>query len=321
MKRLSVAALAAVFAACGPLSNVDEFRNASPSRQGVDIKVPSDSGKALTASDYGSQEQALIGERAHWYTLTRAMTLVVNGGTAWVLNLCEQIIKHQPTTIDDTHAVWGPHTNPLSPNTFKFTVTKVDDGYDYLLEAKAKDADDSAYVTLISGHHVPGAAEKEGSGTFSLDWDAAQTLPEHSKEVGKADFTYSRNANLDVTVGVKFKQAMDEESGQRVDADYAFSQIAGGDGSFEFVLHKDMTELPNNTPAKERLAIKSRWQNDGAGRCDVKVSQGDIVNPLTLSECWGSTFLETYYADSLGITAAQDAESACVFPTAEYTEL
>jgi hypothetical protein len=249
------------------------------------------------------------------------VTLVVNAGTAWVLNLCEQIIKHEPTTIDETHAVWGPHTDPLSPNTFKFTVTKVADGYDYALEAKAKDASDSAYVTLIAGHHVPGAADKEGNGTFSLDWDAAQTLPEHSKEVGKADFTYSRNASLDVTVGVKFKQVITEESGQRTDADYAFSQIAGGEGSFEFVIHKDMTNLPSNTAAKERMAIKSRWQNDGAGRCDVKVSEGDIANPVTLSECWGSTFLETYYADSLGITAVQGEESACVFATAEYTEL
>ena len=321
MKRLLAAALAVLFAACGPLSDADEFRNASPSRQGIDIKVPAGSGQALTAEGYGQQEQALLGERAPWYVLTRAITVIVNGGTAWVLNLCEEIVKYEPTTLEEDRAIWGPHTEPLSPNTFKFTVTRATEGYDYALEAKPKDADDSAYVKLIFGHHVPGATELEGQGTFTVDWDAAQTLPEKSKEIGKANFSYARNAALDVTVGVQFKQVRDEETSQLIDADYAFAQATGGDGSFEFVIHKDMTDLPSNTAAIERMAVMSRWHNDGAGRCDVKVSEGDIVTPVTLSECWGPTFLETYYSDSLGMAAVQGEESACVFATAEYTEL
>jgi hypothetical protein len=324
MKRLFVAAVVATLAACGlQQPDADEFREASPSRQGINIKAPESSSQALTASgDYGQSEQKLLGERAPWYVVTRAVTVVVNGGTAWVLKLLEEIISYEPTTISETEAVWGPHTAALSPNTYRFTVTKLDDGFDYKLEAKDKTADDSAYVKVIYGHHVPGAAKKQGQGNFTVDWDAAQTLPEKwDKQVGKADFTYSRNASLDVTVGVAFHQVRDDESGQLVDADYAFSQIAGGDGSFEFVVHKDMTNLPNNTAAIERAAVKSRWHQDGSGRCDVKVSEGDIVNPVTLSECWGPTFLETYYQDSLGITAAQGEESACVFTPAEYTSL
>lgn len=322
MRRLLVATLAVLFVACGPLPDADEFRNASPSRQGIDIKVPAGNGQALSAEgEYGTQAQALLGERAPWYTLTRSITVMVNGGTAWVLNLCEEIVKFDPTTLEEDRAIWGPHTDPLSPNTMKFTVTRADEGYDYALEAKPKDADDSAYVKLIFGHHVPGATDKEGHGTFTVDWDAAQTLPEKGEDVGKADFAYERNADLDVTIGVAFKQVRDDETGQLVDADYAFSQINGGQGSFEFVVRKDMTDLPNNTAALERFAVKSRWMNDGAGRCDVKVNGGDLTTDITLSECWGSSFLETYYADSLGLTATQGEESACVFAGAEYTEL
>ena len=38
-----------------------------------------------------------------------------------------------------------------------------------------------------------------------------------------------------------------------------------------------------------------------------------IVNPVTASECWNPSFLETFYVDSLGITAQQGSEADCAF--------
>jgi hypothetical protein len=322
MKRFLVSALAVVVAACGPLSAADDFREASPSRQGIDIKLPGASGQALTSEEeLGQVQQALLGQTADWYKVTRTVTVFVNGATLWVLNLCEDIIENEPTTVEKDKAIWGPHTDPLSPDTFKFTVTKVGAAYDYALEGKPKTADDSAYVKVISGHHEPGSAKNVGKGSFTVDWNAAKKLAEAHKEIGSADFTYSRNEKSDLTVSVKFKQVMDDESGQLIDADYAFAQVAGADGSFEFVVIKDLASLPNNTAAKEHFSVKSRWHNDGAGRCDVKVDGGDITTAVTLSECWGPTFLETFYEDSLGITATQGEESACVYAGADYTLL
>ena len=321
MKRFLVLAVALI-TGCGGLfqDDADEFRNASPSRQGIKIEVPS-KGQALEASDVGSTQQSLLGERASCYTLTRGVTVVVNGGVAWVLGLCEQIIQYPATTTSDTQAVWGPWTDSLSPNTYRFTVTKVAKGYDYVLEAKDKSLDDSAYLTLISGHHEPGTAKLEGAGSFKVDWDAGQKLPEHGKELGSAEVGYARNDKLDVTVDVAFKQVEDAETGARIDASYAFAKKNGGDGAFEFVVFKDMVGLPNDTAALEREAVKSRWQDNGAGRCDISFSGGDLTTEVTASECWGESFLETYYQDSLGITATQGEEKSCVFANAEYTKL
>lgn len=320
MKRLLALVVVALTGCGGLVDDADEFRNASPSRQGITIEVPS-KGQALTADEVGQSSQPLLGETAGCYSLTRGVTVAVNGGVAWVLNLCEEIVKHPATVADDAHAVWGPWTDALSPNTYKFTVTKVAAGYDYVLEAKDKTKDDSAYLKVLTGHHEPGAAQTQGQGSFRLDWNACQQLPEHGKEVGSADITYERNDKLDVTVGVAFKQVKDEETGKLVDATYAFAQANQGDGSFEFVVLKDMPGLPNGTAKLERQAIKSRWHQDGAGRCDLKLSEGDLVSAVTATECWGPTFLETYYQDSLGITATQGEASACAFADAAYTSL
>jgi hypothetical protein len=322
MKRLAlILAAASLLAACGP--NADEFRAASPSRQGVDIKTPSN-GQALTSSDVGISQQALLGQLAPWYVATLGATRAINGATAWVLGTCEQIVSFDPTTLTDNQAVWGPWTEPLSPDTFKFTVTKNADGtFDYALEGKPKTAADSAYVKIISGHHEPTAAKNIGKGTFTVDWDAAHTLGGLHTDVGNAVFTYERNAHLDVTVGVAFHQVWDTDNlPQRIDAAYAFSQIAGGDGSFEFAKLSDWAGLPNSQPGNlERFSIKSRWTFSGAGRSDVKGSGGDLAQDVTLSECWGNSFLEVYYTDSLGFTQTAGQESDCAFSPASYTTI
>ncbi len=126
---------------------------------------------------------------------------------------------------------------------------------------------------------------------------------------------------MDLSVGVQVRQVADAETGARIDASYLFSKKEGGDGSFEFVLFRDLPGLPNNTPALERQAVKSRWQDSGAGRCDVDYSGGDLAITVTASECWGENFLETYYQDSLGLTATQGEEGSCVFAAAEHTSL
>ncbi|HEY3452319.1 MAG TPA: hypothetical protein VGK67_38600 [Myxococcales bacterium] len=324
MKRLVY--LAVLVMGCGlQKADVEDYRAASPSRQGINIQVPAKGGQALESDDVGQIQQAVIGETAALYQSTRAVTLTVNYSTAWVLALCEAIVSYPATTVDDTQAVWGPWTDSLSPNTYRFTVTKAGAEYDYKLEGKAKDAADSAFIQLIYGHHKPGKADKQGSGNFTADWDAAATLPEAGDMIGKGEYTYSRDEKLDVTVGVKFRQVKDDANpGTKVDADYAFAKADGGDGSFDFVVTKDMTDLPNNTAALERLSIRSRWHDDGAGRADVKASGGDIVGGYQVSECWGSGFLETYY--SAGVTGQAPGQvlgvaTDCVFAAAEYSTL
>lgn len=316
MKRLLLALLTLSAAACGAGGiDAEEFRSASPSRQGIDIKVPESTAKALTSGDYGSQQQKLLGQTANWYVVTRDMTSGINGGLASVLNLCEDIIRNEPTFIDDNHAVWGPLTSPLSPDVMRFAIAKDGAGFNYVLEGKQKKAPESAWVAIIHGRH-----ESAGRGAFLIDWNATHTLASPAKDVGTAQFGYERNARQDLGVSVALRQVRDEESGELVDANYNFAQAASGEGAFEFVVpNKDMQ---NNGSLKERFAVMSRWRPDGSGRCDVEISGGDL-GPATIhmTECWNDSFQRTFYGDSVGMEPIEGDPSTCAFSTESYTAL
>jgi hypothetical protein len=68
--------------------------------------------------------------------------------------------------------------------------------------------------------------------------------------------------------------------------------------------------------AVEEVAILSRWRGDGAGRADVVIAAGDVpaaIGSLSVSECWGSDFSRTYYADSVESAPTEGDASACVY--------
>lgn len=319
--------------ACGKPDDADEFREGVPTHEDVTIVVP-ESGtqtSALTASGGVTERQgALLGETAELYKLTRGITVMVNTGTIAVLGLVRTITEFPPTSLDKDVAVWGPHTNPLSPNTWRLTVNRLGPGqFHYVFEAKAKTADDSAYLTVLSGNHnvadIGRAGQRRranlpafGSGDFDIDWNAAQMLPEHDTNVGSAHFVYSRPSATDnVNIAVTFTQVRDDETGMLIDAQYAFEEVPGNGGNFQFTLTKDAI---TTTPALETLTVRSRWQETGAGRSDVKLVGGDLgAAQATSNECWDANFASVFLTNSYGDPAKMwGAETACLFPTAEY---
>ncbi|MBX5483762.1 MAG: hypothetical protein IRZ16_18210 [Myxococcaceae bacterium] len=328
MKRLSLLAACAVFLACGPGANIN-FKNGFPRAETVKLEFPSKGASALT-SNTGTNKDALKGDHSSFYDITRGVTLGVNTGVGFVLGLVKTIADHHPTSTTADTAVWGPYTEDLSPNTWKFTVTAVGQDYNYKLEGKPKTAGDSAYVTVLSGTHTPAldqngnAIEGFGAGTFTLDWDAAKTLPEHDNNVGKAVVQYSRpDATSDVTITVGFNQVRDDATGNLVDANYTYAKHPGQGGSFEFSTNKNLDEA--HSALIEHLTIKSRWNPDGAGRADVKATGGDLTSEATANECWDSNFNSQYMAASWAPNVPElnygDEATDCAFPTAEYSNL
>ena len=129
------------------------------------------------------------------------MTGIVNGATGVVLLLVKTIVSYPPTSVHGETAVWGPHSEPLDKNAWRLTVTRVEKHvFSWALDGKPKAADDTAFITILSGTHTRAVdghdrpIENYGSGTFVVDWDAAQTLPDHDNAVGVATFTYSRTS-------------------------------------------------------------------------------------------------------------------------------
>ncbi|MBF5042515.1 hypothetical protein FGE12_08890 [Aggregicoccus sp. 17bor-14] len=319
---LSGATAALLLSACQPADEGEPFREGLPSTETAAVNVPSVSGQSV--NDGRVQAMGGQGQIADLYQLTRGATALVNGGTVAVLTLLEKITDHTPTSVSGDTAVWGPYTDDLAPNTWKLSVTRTaDDTYTYALEGKAKAADDSAYVTVLSGTHTvardgSGARLKHfGSGTFTVDWDKGATLAEHDNNVGSGLFTYSRLApGAEASVAVKFTQIRDD-SGRRVDADYSYKATPRAGGEFVFVQNKNV----DANPGLERMTVKSRWQAGGAGRSDVRLSGGDLgAGAFTVSECWDTNFISRYYnAQYPGAPAGYGSEDAnCVFTTASY---
>ncbi len=255
----------------------------------------------------------------------------VNAGVGAVLTLVRNIAEHPATTVNGSTAVWGPHTEALSPNTWRFTVTKTGaNTFDYMLEGKAKTAGDGDFVAVLSGTHTPsldasGQAMKHfGQGSFVLDFDAARTLPEHGNEEGRAEVTYARlDPSSETTIDVDFKNLREEETGALTDASYRYRKLAQQGGVFEFSLNKDIHagfDPQQSTP--EHLTIKSRWNADGSGRADVRATGGELPMPATANECWDSNFLSQFlYANWAPFHGWGVEAQDCVFTTAEYSSL
>ncbi len=326
MLRKSLLCAALMLTACGNNNTEgDAFREGLPNQETVAVKAPEKAGQGLTV------EAQAKGGQSDTYAWTRGATVVVNGGTAAVLTLLEKITEHTPTSLADKTAVWGPHTEPLSPNTWKLTVTQTaEHSYSYVLEAKAKSAADSEYKVILSGAHTiardaNGQRVKHyGSGSFLIDWDAAQTLPEHDHQVGRAEIRYSRpDTTSAVTVEADFRQVRDaERPGTRVDADYRYKATPGAGGEFDFAVDKNIDRGTDRT-AIEHLTIKSRWKQNGAGRSDVQATGGDLDSQgASISECWDSNFASQVLLISYAPFFNYGTEATeCAFVTAVYSSL
>ncbi len=333
---LAVCLPAMALPACGLKDGDDGFREGVPTSDAVSLKVPSGQVAAsshLTGVDGTvGTKSALLGQKADLYVTTRNVTDIVNGGTVAVLTLVHTIVEFPPTTIGTDMAVWGPYSEPLKANAWRLTVTRTaPHSYDYVLDAKPKLAADSAFISILTGHHnaVVGAhnqtVEGLGDGTFTVDWDAAQTLPEHDALVGKADFTYARPSFTDTaTIGVVFTGVKDDVNGEIYNAVYQWSATPGNGGDFQYAAHRDA--LPGPGPDRHRQGAVHDPQPLAARPAPAAPTCRSPAatrrpRPRRSNECWDISFNSSYKNTSYDPTQSWGQESSCAFTPAAYSTL
>jgi len=322
-------------AGCGPMGSGNgydgPFAHATPTQETVALAIP-EGHAAAAGSEDGVRTSALLGEEADSYKLTRTVTAVVNGGTGWVLGLVKLIVSYPPTSVtgSDT-AIWAPAPEPLAKKAWRLTVTrKAKEVFDWSFQAKAKTDPDSAFITIISGTHTRAVdaadqpMENYGSGNFTIDWDASNTLPrepqETGKDVGVATFSYARVDPASVTsIAVDFN-GVKSDKGEIHNAIYRYVATPGAGGDFKYGSKEDAAPEPGNTgTAKETLTIHSRWLESGAGRSDYRLSGGDLGTASgTVSECWEPSFASVYMVRSYD-DVTWGAETSCAFATADFS--
>ncbi len=277
--------------ACG--TTVEDYRKAAPSNQGVDLKGPTAAKKGGKLSG-DSTRAALVGDPALMPGVTVLTTFVVNGSVGLTLGVIASIIKEEPAELSDEKAVWGPLTQPLWADTFRFTMTQKAGVYSYVLESRPKASTPGEFVTVLTGKHTPTLGTSTGDFVF---------VKPH------IEVHYQRTAKDDVELKVGFREP---------DSDYAFSQAKAGDGAFEFVVNSN---FDTKTSALEKLSVKSRWHNDGSGRSDVTVTGGDAKTEVRFTECWDTVLNRSHYADTVGLFAKEGDEASCAFATPSFSTL
>ena len=128
------------------------------------------------------------------------------------------------------------------------------------------------HTRAVDGHGRP--IENYGSGTFVVDWDMAQTLPDHDNAVGVATFTYSRVSPAAVTtIDVDFKGIKDDApSTELYNALYRYTATPGAGGELKYAAKRDYYPDPHpSNSALEDFTIHSRWQETGTGRTDYEL--------------------------------------------------
>lgn len=280
----------------------DAIDRALPTADQVSIKLPQTAARTTDAN--------AIGQLAPWYVATRGVTLTFNGSTAWVLTLIHQIVQFPVTSVKDNVFTWGPWSDALNPAEYKLEVVAVGDGtYTYQLSGRSKTQANSQFEVVIDGSADPRAGDRQGSGDFTIDFDAGKRVnPVDGGDArGSIDVHYDlAKAHLDLAISSR------DEQGQPTFADYAYNGAADGGGDMTF----DVSGNAGGTAALETVTLRSRWLGTGTGRADARITGGDLGQlQVTASECWDTAFKRVFYKDSNNFAPTEGVESSCSFAT------
>jgi hypothetical protein len=310
---MAATTLALMLVACESEKTID-FKDGLPNADTVAVNAPAHSGATSGLMVQGPATGALLGQTAGTYLLTVAATATVNGATLVVLGVLRDIVTGPPTSVQGDIAVWGPTTPTLSPTTWRLTVTRSQNThFDYTLEGKPKEQPDSAYATALAGEHIV-ALDNHGNampgfGNGTLNAFSGQ----NTAAAGGATTTYSHlSPTADVTVDVSFFSG--PQAGSAPTAKYHYDSQAAGQGLFQF------TTEPT-AGSSQTWSIESRWNANGAGRADSRISDPALIDGATLSECWDADFNSVFLVRSDSPQGGWGNESSCAFQPAEYSTL
>jgi hypothetical protein len=280
----------------------DEIARAIPTSEQVRIKLPA-SGRTL-------------GELANYYVVTRDVTHTLNGGTGWVLKLIHAIVQYPVTSINGNVYTWGPWSDALDPAEYKLDVTANLDGtYDYLLSGRNKTISGSQFEVVIDGYADPRAGEHQGSGDFSLDFDAGRRV--NPIDSGDAKGRVTVNYDLAARHIDMLAQAPDD-NGNPAMFEYAYNETSDGGGDMVF----NVTADGGGTALADQIVIRSRWQSDGAGRGDARLAGGDLGTAQAIaSECWNPLFRRVFYTDNVSFEPTEGDVAQCAYGTADLPPL
>lgn len=315
-KIVSLISTALLFAACAPADVADQYRDALPKKEAVQVGTPSADGSAgalAVRSDALGDTPIYQSEYAvmsYWTAVT------LNLGVWWTLELVQFIVAHPPTACDDASCTWGPWVDDAGLNRWQLVVVKQGEEYAYTLSAQ-NGIDPGPFVPFLTGVARPGADRDHGSGSFTIDFDAQDQLA-HGPLWVKKDFgqlAVDHDNTSDVAIGATFIGAKNSDPADPhfLDAAYSFRE-AGTGGELQIAFA--------NLDTTETIGLRTRWNGTGAGRGDAHYNgpdgQGGRADYFA-SECWAGEQLG--WVEVYDSKFAFGSEGSCAFAPASYADV
>lgn len=310
-----------LMAACGGSSAFkDQARDSLPNKSTVGMNSPDGTSTAANAPSTALTAAPDATSSDPFFALTVSVAATFNVPVKVFLDVLADVAAKEPASCTETSCTWGPGSSALDFNTYELVVSRDPDGesFDWTLSAQAKSRPASAFVKVASGVARPSGTPHHGSGSFTMDFDAAQTLDGTHDATGKLNVTSYSNVGP-AQLAVTYTGAKDANvSTETDDIAYAFAEDAAGGGDLQFALR--------NTTTANDVSVHSRWKNDGSGRADVQGSAGTFS--LQDSDCWGPAPFAQVYFTSTAVAApppfggaATGSVTSCAFSTAVFSAL
>jgi hypothetical protein len=311
MFSVTLTAAAAMVTGCSVQStsgSTDASRYLDPIPQVSDVAIGVPAGASTPTSQAKIRtEAAPASSPAEYYALTRDITDGVDLATASVLGTVWLLVNLPATSVAGQTATWGPMHDPLSPVTWRFTVSEGGyEVYSYELDARpASSTSDADYQPVLTGEGYGRDLPQHRTGWFQWNADVINALdPLRASGSGTTKITFDLTT-VPTTIQV------DQQA--TVQTTIAVTHEAGGAGQVVIATESDL----KNDGALENVAMNSRWGTSGAGRADAEISGGDLgAVSVSLSQCWDTTFSQTYYTDSAGFAPTSGEPSTCIFGAA-----
>jgi len=326
-------------AACGSSSGPDAYQAAVPTFSGLSAEVsgaPSE-GAALTTS---SSEQALIAptpgaelqasSSPGWLPKIRDAIKSLNQGLKDAFGPVEQLVLTSgPSQTQGQVYKYGPYDQ--GGFSYLLSVVRVaGNHYGWRLEVKKTTDADTAYVRFAAGttFKVPSDQVHRGRGTIGVDLDAYKSVVDTYPGQGKLFVGFSHHgfgaAAADAGVGQSktlvygLKNfSADTSKWQPVDAVfYAHKNGLSGVTSVRVASYADIAEIPNDTPAKELLLGRARYNPGVGGRAEVAVMGGDLAGKIFFGrECWDRAESLVFRATALCAMGEAPGSGTCTWTT------
>jgi len=324
-------------AACGSSNGPDEFLAAVPTLSGVSAEVSgaSSEGASLTTSSEaaliaptpGAEVQA--SNAPDWLPKIRDAIRSLNEGLKDAFGPIERLVlSNGPSQVRGQVYTYGPYTQ--NGYDYLLSVVRVaGNHYAWKLQVKKTGDADTAFVAFAAGttFKVPSDQVHRGRGTIGIDLDAYKTVVTTFPGQGKLFVAFSHHgfgpnaADAGVTDQSKTliyalrNFSADTSQWQPVSAlFYAHKNGLSGVTSVRVAAYADIPEIPNDTPAKELLVGRARYNIGVGGRAEVAITGGDLAGKVFFGrECWDRSEALVFKATALCSEGVEPGTGSCTW--------